>query len=127
MARVGVAVFGTILASLYRARVTPTLRAVPALAGNHGAAARGLDVDLGDAGVRRARPARAVAARLAAPAVSSFVGAMHFVRTRRGRCSRLAGAAVALRWLPRRPAGGPRRRRTGATSARRERPAPALR
>jgi MFS family permease len=97
---VGVAVFGTILASLYRMRVTPTLRTLPALAHDHGllhtvsssiAATQGYAATAGEQ----------VAAELSGPAVGAFIGAMHVVALAAVVLG-ISGAAVALRWLPRR-------------------------
>ncbi len=98
---VGVAVFGTILASLYRARVVPSLRALPGLAHDPGllhSVSGSIAATQAYAGAAGAH----VAARLAQPAVSSFVGAMHHVALAAVLIG-ATGAAVALRWLPRRP------------------------
>jgi hypothetical protein len=122
---VGVAVFGTILTSIYRAHITPVLRTLPPLAHDNGLV-HSVSASISATQAYSAAAGGKVAARLAEPAISSFTGAMHIVAFAAVVLG-LAGASVALRWLPRRtparadaPAGGPRERAA-------ERPQPALR
>jgi MFS transporter, DHA2 family, multidrug resistance protein len=98
----GVAVFGTLLASLYRARVGGSLRALPALAHNP-ALLHSVSTSIAATQAYAASAGGHVAAHLAAPAVSSFVSSMHYVALSATLIGVL-GSAVALRWLPRRTA-----------------------
>ena len=97
---VGVATFGTVLASLYRSHVTPALRSVPALAHSR-ALLHDVSASISATQAFASSAGHAVAARLAAPAVSSFVSAMH-ASALAAVVLGLAGTAIALRWLPRR-------------------------
>jgi MFS family permease len=122
---VGVAVFGTILASIYRAHITPALRQLPPLARDN-ALMHSVSASISATQAYSAGAGAKVAARLAEPAITSFTAAMHIVAFAAVVLG-LAGASVALRWLPARspsradaPAAGPREHAT-------ERPQPALR
>jgi DHA2 family multidrug resistance protein-like MFS transporter len=99
---VGVAVFGTILVSLYRTSVTPSLRTVTALA-HHLSLLHTVSTSISATQAYAASAGPAVAARLASPAVSAFIAAMHVVALGAVVIG-VAGAAVALRGLPRRMA-----------------------
>ena len=122
---VGVAVFGTILASLYRSRVTPTLRTLPALVHDHGLL-HTVSASIGATQAYAATAGGKVAAELAGPAVGAFIGAMHVVALAAVVLG-VAGSAVALRWLPQRPQA-PAQSVTEASRGRRvERPQPVLR
>jgi len=96
----GVAVFGTILATLYRSHIVASLRSVaalardPALLHTVSASISATQAYAGSAGA-------GVAARLGAPATASFIDAMHAVAFAAVVLAAL-GAGVALRWLPRR-------------------------
>lgn len=97
---VGVATFGTLLASSYRSHVTPALRSVAALAHNP-ALLHEVSGSISATQAFASSAGHAVASRLGAPAISSFVSAMH-VSAFAGVVLGLAGTAIALRWLPRR-------------------------
>jgi EmrB/QacA subfamily drug resistance transporter len=102
---VGVATFGTLLASSYRSHVTPALRSVSALAHNP-ALLHEVSGSISATQAFASSAGHAVAARLGAPAISSFVAAMH-ASALAAVVLGLAGMAIALRWLPRRlPAAG---------------------
>jgi EmrB/QacA subfamily drug resistance transporter len=123
---VGVAVFGTILASIYRAHITPTLRALAPLGRDH-ALMQSVSASISATQAYASSAGANVATRLADPAISSFTAAMHIVALAAVALG-LVGSLVALRWLPRRAA--PRGADASPASARgraAEQPQPALR
>jgi Na+/melibiose symporter-like transporter len=93
---VGVATCGALLASIYRARVTPSLRHLGALA-HHPAALHSVSASI--SATQAFAGAHGVAARLAAPATSAFIGAMH-VTALAAVVLGLIAIALTLRWLP---------------------------
>jgi EmrB/QacA subfamily drug resistance transporter len=123
---VGVAVFGTMLVSIYRAHVTPALRAALAPLGRDHALLHDVSASISATQAYAAAAGTRVAARLADPAVSSFITAMHVVALAAVLLG-LAGAVVALRWLPRRRPARADQRAAAARERAAERPQPVLR
>ena len=102
---VGVATLGTLLASLYRARVSPALGSVAQLADHH-VLLHEASASISATQAFAASAGHAVAARLAQPAIGAFISAMH-VTALAAVVLGLLGVALALRWLPRRAPARP--------------------
>jgi EmrB/QacA subfamily drug resistance transporter len=96
----GVAVFGTVLATLYRSHIAASLRSVAALA-HHPALLHTVSASISATQAYAGSAGASVAARLGPPATASFVDAMHVIAFVAVALTAL-GAGVALRWLPRR-------------------------
>jgi MFS family permease len=95
----GVATLGTVLTSVYRARVEPLLRAAPGVPADHVRQAAG-SIQATHAELAEAARTHPQAARLLGPADDAFIHAMHLTTLTAAAVLALAGAVV-LAWMPR--------------------------